>query len=83
MISTSTLPFAKFSRKDWYCGKVLVATKVPEQTFQFKVYANSCTSTSIAAKTAPQYLSFRENFANGSVPVWVWMLCFFCFFWLI
>jgi len=33
-----TLPFAKFSRKDWYCGKVLVATKVPEQTFQFKVF---------------------------------------------
>jgi len=64
-----TLPFAKSSRKDRYCGKVLVAMKVPEQPFQFKLYTNSCTSTSIAAKTSPQYLSLSENFANGSVPV--------------
>ena len=29
----------------------------------------SCTSTFVAAKTLPRYLSFRENFANGGVPV--------------
>ena len=49
------------------CGKVLVATKVLEQPFQCKLHTNSCSSTSIAAKTPPQYLSLRENFANGSV----------------
>ena len=27
----------------------------------------SCTSTFVAAKTLLRYLSFRENFANGSV----------------
>ena len=27
----------------------------------------SCTSTFVAAKTLPRYLSFRENFANGGV----------------
>ena len=27
----------------------------------------SCTSTFVAAKTLPWYLSFRENFANGGV----------------
>ena len=31
----------------------------------------SCTSTFVAAKTLPRYLSFRENFANGGVPVLV------------
>ena len=29
----------------------------------------SCTSTFVAAKTLPRYLSFRENFANGGVLV--------------
>ena len=31
--------------------------------------AEDCPGTSVAAKTLPQYLSFRENFANGSVPM--------------
>ena len=60
---TSTLPFAKSSRKDKYCGKVLVATKVPEQPFQFKLYSTQILvpvpplrprhrrSTSLSAKT--------------------------------
>jgi len=60
---SSTLPFAKPSRKDMYYGKVFVATKVPEQPFQFELDTNSCTSTSTAAKTS----SLGENFANGSV----------------
>ena len=31
--------------------------------------AEDCPGTSVAAKTVPQYLSFRENFTNGSVPL--------------
>jgi len=29
----------------------------------------SCTSIFVATKTLPQYLSFREDFANEGVPV--------------
>ena len=36
-----------------------------------KYGVNSCTGTFVAAKTLPQYLSFREDFANGGVPVFV------------
>ena len=37
VITSMIYPFAKFSRKDRYCGKALVATKLSEQPFQFKV----------------------------------------------
>jgi len=60
---TCTLPFSKPSRKDRYCGKVLVAMKVPRQPLQLK----------IIHKFLYQYLHCHQDIAT--VPFFPQRLC--------
>jgi len=61
------LPFAKPLRKERYCGDVMAAMGVLVQEFVYDLNCKGCPSTFVATKTSPQYLSFREDFANGGV----------------
>ena len=52
---------AKSFRKERYCGNAPAAMEV---SYQCEDFSRSDDDTSVAAKTLPQYLFLREDFAN-------------------